>query len=170
MAPRCHLQMSPFSISWMCCTMRLMATKNREAHKQNYFICFKKKSPYEHLLTHVVDPSWNDDIYVLLRLRGGIKKSPQKKSSGQTRQRQIREVFILTGRQNSSKAGLTNVVYCVRICSRSLPRLMSRRTTGTGSKCWLSVSTLADKPRGRRASSPLRDSLTSESVSTKSFM
>lgn len=24
--PRCHLQMSPFSMSWMCCTMRLMAT------------------------------------------------------------------------------------------------------------------------------------------------
>lgn len=35
MAPRCHLQMSPFSISWMCCTMRLMATGKRErAYKQ----------------------------------------------------------------------------------------------------------------------------------------
>uniref|UniRef100_A0A671W5A7 Uncharacterized protein n=1 Tax=Sparus aurata TaxID=8175 RepID=A0A671W5A7_SPAAU len=27
--PRCHLQMSPFSMSWMCCTMRLMATGER---------------------------------------------------------------------------------------------------------------------------------------------
>ena len=26
MDPRCHLQMSPFRMSWMCCTMRLMAT------------------------------------------------------------------------------------------------------------------------------------------------
>lgn len=24
--PRCHLQMSPFRMSWMCCTIRLMAT------------------------------------------------------------------------------------------------------------------------------------------------
>ena len=37
----------------------------------------------------------------------------------------------LTGKQNSSKAGLTNVVYWLRICSRSLPRFMSRRTTET---------------------------------------
>lgn len=37
-----------------------------------------------------------------------------------------------TGRQNSSKAGLTKVVYWVRICSRSLPRFTSRRTVGTG--------------------------------------
>lgn len=29
MEPRCHLQMSPFSMSWMCCTMRLMATGER---------------------------------------------------------------------------------------------------------------------------------------------
>lgn len=35
----------------------------------------------------------------------------------------------LTGKQNSSKAGLTNVMYWDRICSRSLPRsLMSRNT------------------------------------------
>lgn len=39
-------------------------------------------------------------------------------------------INILTGKQNSSKAGLTNVVYCVRICSRSRPLVMSRRTTG----------------------------------------
>lgn len=36
---------------------------------------------------------------------------------------------ILTGRQNSSKAGLTKVMYCDSTCSRSLPRsLMSRNT------------------------------------------
>lgn len=39
-------------------------------------------------------------------------------------------MIILTGKQNSSKAGLTNVVYWVRICSRSRPLFMSRRTTG----------------------------------------
>lgn len=83
------------------------------------------------MLTHVVDSSWNDDIYVLLRL-GGEKKNLFRKSPAIRLKRLIREVFILTGRQNSSKAGLTNVVYCVRICSRSLPRLMSRRTTRTG--------------------------------------
>lgn len=33
-----------------------------------------------------------------------------------------------TGRQNSSKAGFTKVVYWVRICSRSRPRCTSRRT------------------------------------------
>lgn len=43
----------------------------------------------------------------------------------------FKDAFKLTGKQNSSKAGLTNVVYCERICSRSLPRLMSRRTAGT---------------------------------------
>lgn len=38
------------------------------------------------------------------------------------------EQKVGTGRQNSSKAGFTKVVYWVRICSRSLPRLTSRRT------------------------------------------
>lgn len=42
--------------------------------------------------------------------------------------RKVSETFS-TGKQNSSKAGLTNVVYWVRICSRSLPRFISRRTT-----------------------------------------
>lgn len=42
----------------------------------------------------------------------------------------IRTWSGLTGKQNSSKAGLTNVVYWLRICSRSLPRFMSRRTAG----------------------------------------
>lgn len=37
------------------------------------------------MLTHVVDSSWNDDIYVLLRLGGERKKkSLQKKFSDQT--------------------------------------------------------------------------------------
>lgn len=36
--------------------------------------------------------------------------------------------LTLTGKQNSSKAGLTKVVYCDRICSRSRPRAMSRST------------------------------------------
>lgn len=50
--------------------------------------------------------------------------------------------MVLTGKQNSSKAGLTNVVYWVRICSRSLPLFMSRRTKGKiGSHYWYTVAT-----------------------------
>lgn len=84
MAPRCHLQMSPFSISWMCCTMRLMATGKRERaykHQTILFVYLLKKSPYEDMLTHVVNSSWNDDIYVLLRLGGERKKNLFRKSS-----------------------------------------------------------------------------------------
>lgn len=45
-----------------------------------------------------------------------------------------RRALLGTGKQNSSKAGFTNVVYCVRICSRSLPRFISRRTETGRSK------------------------------------
>lgn len=37
------------------------------------FIDGEKKSPKADVLTHVVDSSWNDDIYVLLRLVWGKK-------------------------------------------------------------------------------------------------
>lgn len=52
---------------------------------------------------------------------------------------------LLTGKQNSSKAGFTKVMYCDKICSRSLPRsLMSRSTAGgrrkaeSGARTWIS--------------------------------
>lgn len=86
-----------------------------------------ERSPFEETLTHVVDSSWNDDIYVLLCLVKREISSVQWSDLKKT----LKDAFILTGKQNSSKAGLTNVVYCVRICSRSLPRLMSRRTART---------------------------------------
>lgn len=58
-----------------------------------------------------------------------------------------------TGRQNSSKAGLTNVVYCVRICSRSRPRCTSRRTAVIGESRGLHTpgGPEASLARGRRA-------------------
>lgn len=64
--------------------MRLMATGKGEKDLKRpllevvYFFCVcLKKALYEEMLTHVVDSSWNDDIYVLLRL-GGEKKCLQK--------------------------------------------------------------------------------------------
>ena len=76
-----------------------------------------------------------------------------------------------TGRQNSSKAGLTKVVYCVRICSRSRPRYTSRRTAVTGESRGLqmpgSLGPGWPGAEGPASALPLRDSLTSESVSTK---
>lgn len=77
--------------------------------------------------------------------------------------------IILTGKQNSSKAGLTNVVYWERICSRSRPLFMSRRTKGKMRStycCTVTTGILCVM----ETAIPLRDSLTSESVSTKSFM
>lgn len=126
--PRCHLQISPFSMSWMCCTMRLMATVETEITCEKSFHVGERplrSAMFTEILTHVVNSSWNDYICILLSLMGEIQNilnEAQKKKKWEV---------TLTGRQNSSKAGLTNVVYCVRICSRSLPRLMSRRTTGT---------------------------------------
>lgn len=38
MVPRCHLQMSPFSMSWMCCTMRLIATGERRVICQAFML------------------------------------------------------------------------------------------------------------------------------------
>lgn len=52
-----------------------------------------------------------------------------------------------TGRQNSSKAGLTKVVYWVRICSRSLPRFTSRRTAATGARWPPSDPEMTAQPR-----------------------
>ena len=71
MDPRCHLQMSPFSMSWMCCTMRLMATGERRMICKEFML---NKLAEKHLLshrtlTHVVNSPWNDDIYILLCLR-----------------------------------------------------------------------------------------------------
>lgn len=80
-------------------------------------------------LTHVVNPSWNDYIYILLSLKA--KNSKFILTEALENKQFLAITVALTGKQNSSKAGLTNVVYCVRICSRSLPRFMSRRTMRT---------------------------------------
>lgn len=39
-------------------------------------------------------------------------------------------LYVLTGRQNSSNAGFTNVMYCMRTLSRSRPRSLMSRSTG----------------------------------------
>lgn len=48
---------------------------------------------------------------------------------GSVHRNNVRNTSALTGRQNSSKAGFTNVIYWLKTCSRSRPRsLMSRKT------------------------------------------
>lgn len=72
MEPRCHLQISPFSMSWMCCTMRLIATEERNV-KENFTL---RKIPGGSIfilnlnrLTHVVHSPWNDDVNIFLCLK-----------------------------------------------------------------------------------------------------
>lgn len=40
--PRCHLQISPFKISWMCCTMRLMATGGNQKKTSWVFLTLQR--------------------------------------------------------------------------------------------------------------------------------
>lgn len=138
--PRCHLQMSPFSMSWMCWTMRLMATGERWMTCKAFMLeklaekpSWQNNKTKKQTLTHVVNSPWNDDICILLCLRQKQMSLEIRTVLDRFRHWKIGTpsviTIILTGKQNSSKAGLTNVVYWVRICSRSLPLFMSRRTT-----------------------------------------
>lgn len=172
MDPRCHLQMSPFRMSWMCCTMRLMATDdNRHMDFVKHLGCWRNElQPCEGKKNHL--PILSTPLGIMTSAYFLVwKKKICIKDGIKRKNRHILTLItiILTGKQNSSKAGLTNVVYWERICSRSRPLLMSRRTTGkmrsthcctvrTGLLCVMQTAI------------PLRDSLTSESVSTKSFM
>lgn len=93
-------------------------------------------------LTDVVSTSGYDDIGVFLGLDGRQDTAVIMASDQHLVKREAdpspppglgsaQQGRILTGKQNSSKAGLTNLMYWVRTLSKSRPRSqMSRSTTG----------------------------------------
>lgn len=75
----------------------------------------------------------------------------------------------LTGEQNSSKAGFTNVIYWFKMCSKSRPLSLISRTTEIDSK-FIGNSSGNSIPCLACDYSPLRERRVSESVSTNNFM
>lgn len=89
------------------------------------------------ILTKVISSSRYDHISIFLCLIKREKKTFDHESIFRDTSMQLDLVlhveYALTGRQNSSNAGLTKVMYCARMLSKSRPRsLISRSTEGKG--------------------------------------